>query len=72
MRGAFSPDNGSAPGAPVLVVESATGARPRLSTPWSSSVPPRWHCLLLTWATGSGKIASLLNKIVDTVANMVT
>ena len=28
--------------------------------------------LLLTWATGSGKIASLLNKIVDTVANMVT
>ena len=28
--------------------------------------------LLLTWATGSGKIASLLDKVVDTVANMVT
>ncbi len=28
--------------------------------------------LLLTWATGTGKIASLLDKIVDTVANMVT
>lgn len=28
--------------------------------------------LLLTWATGSGKIASLLDKMVDTVANMVT
>lgn len=27
--------------------------------------------LLLTWATGSGKIASLLDKVVDTVANMV-
>ena len=27
--------------------------------------------LLLTWATGSGRIASLLNKVVDTVANMV-
>ena len=28
--------------------------------------------LLLTWATGSGKIAWLLDKMVDTVANMVT
>ena len=28
--------------------------------------------MLLTWATGSGKIASLLDKVVDTVANMVT
>ena len=28
--------------------------------------------LLLTWATGSGKIASLLDKVVDTVAGMVT
>ena len=28
--------------------------------------------LLLTWATGTGKIAWLLNKMVDTVANMVT
>ena len=28
--------------------------------------------MLLTWATGSGKISSLLNKVVDTVANMVT
>ena len=27
--------------------------------------------MLLAWATGSGKIASLLDKIVDTVANMV-
>ena len=27
--------------------------------------------LLLTWATGSGKIAWLLDKMVDTVANMV-
>lgn len=27
--------------------------------------------LLLAWATGSGKIASLLDKVVDTVANMV-
>jgi len=27
--------------------------------------------MLLTWATGSGKIASLLDKVVDTVANMV-
>ena len=27
--------------------------------------------LVLTWATGSGKIASLLDKVVDTVANMV-
>ena len=27
--------------------------------------------LLLTWATGSGKITSLLDKVVDTVANMV-
>ena len=27
--------------------------------------------LLLTWATGTGKIASLLDKVVDTVANMV-
>lgn len=27
--------------------------------------------LLLTWATGSGKIAALLDKMVDTVANMV-
>ena len=27
--------------------------------------------LLLAWATGSGKIASLLDKIVDTVAKMV-
>ena len=27
--------------------------------------------LLLTWATGSGKIASLLDHVVDTVANMV-
>ena len=27
--------------------------------------------LLLTWATGSGRIAWLLNKMVDTVANMV-
>lgn len=28
--------------------------------------------LLLAWATGSGKISALLDKIVDTVANMVT
>lgn len=28
--------------------------------------------LLLTWATGSGKIAWLLDKMVDTVANMVS
>ncbi len=28
--------------------------------------------LLLTWATGSGKIAALLDKVVDTVANMVS
>lgn len=28
--------------------------------------------LLLAWATGSGKISSLLDKIVDTVAGMVT
>ncbi|MCY4665285.1 MAG: DUF4244 domain-containing protein [Acidimicrobiaceae bacterium] len=27
--------------------------------------------LLLTWATGSGKIAWLLNKMVDTVGDMV-
>ena len=27
--------------------------------------------LLLTWATGSGKIAELLDKMVDTVADMV-
>lgn len=27
--------------------------------------------LVLAWATGSGKIASLLDKVVDTVANMV-
>ncbi len=27
--------------------------------------------LLLTWATGSGKIAWLLDKMVDTIANMV-
>ncbi len=27
--------------------------------------------LLLTWATGSGKIAWLLDQMVDTVANMV-
>ena len=27
--------------------------------------------LLLAWATGSGKIATLLDKVVDTVANMV-
>ncbi len=27
--------------------------------------------LLLTWATGSGRIAWLLDKMVDTVANMV-
>lgn len=27
--------------------------------------------LLLTWATGSGKITSLLDKMVDTVAGMV-
>ncbi len=27
--------------------------------------------LLLTWATGSGKIAALLDKMVDTVADMV-
>ena len=27
--------------------------------------------LLLTWATGSGKIGWLLDKMVDTVANMV-
>lgn len=27
--------------------------------------------LLLAWATGSGKIASLLDKVVDTVTNMV-
>ena len=27
--------------------------------------------LVLTWATGSGKIASLLDKVVDTVANMI-
>ena len=27
--------------------------------------------LLLTWAAGSGKIAGLLDKMVDTVANMV-
>lgn len=28
--------------------------------------------LLLTWATGSGKVAWLLDKMVDTVANMVS
>ena len=28
--------------------------------------------LLLTWATGSGKIGWLLDKMVDTVANMVS
>lgn len=28
--------------------------------------------LLLTWATGTGKIAWLLDKMVDTVANMVS
>ena len=28
--------------------------------------------LLLTWATGSGRIAWLLDKMVDTVANMVS
>ncbi|MXW97184.1 MAG: DUF4244 domain-containing protein [Acidimicrobiaceae bacterium] len=28
--------------------------------------------LLLTWATSSGKIAWLLDKMVDTVANMVS
>lgn len=28
--------------------------------------------LLLTWATGSGKIAWLLDKMVDTIANMVS
>lgn len=27
--------------------------------------------LLVTWATGSGKIGWLLDKMVDTVANMV-
>lgn len=27
--------------------------------------------LLLAWATGSGRIASLLDKVVDTVANMI-
>ena len=27
--------------------------------------------LVLAWATGSGKIASLLDKVVDTVAGMV-
>ncbi|MXW95219.1 MAG: DUF4244 domain-containing protein [Acidimicrobiaceae bacterium] len=27
--------------------------------------------LLLTWATGSGRIGWLLDKMVDTVANMV-
>ena len=27
--------------------------------------------LVLTWATGSGKIGWLLDKMVDTVANMV-
>lgn len=27
--------------------------------------------LLLTWATGSGKIAWLLDKMVDTIAGMV-
>lgn len=27
--------------------------------------------MLLAWATGSGKIATLLDKVVDTVANMV-
>ena len=27
--------------------------------------------LLLTWATGSGKIGWLLDKMVDTIANMV-
>ena len=28
--------------------------------------------LLLTWATGSGRIGWLLDKMVDTVANMVS
>ena len=28
--------------------------------------------LLLAWATGSGRIASLLNKVVDAVSDMVT
>ncbi len=28
--------------------------------------------LLLTWATGSGKIGWLLDKMVDTIANMVS
>ncbi|MCY3619660.1 MAG: DUF4244 domain-containing protein [Acidimicrobiaceae bacterium] len=28
--------------------------------------------LLVTWATGSGKIGWLLDKMVDTVANMVS
>ena len=28
--------------------------------------------LLLAWATGSGKVSSLLDKVVDRVADMVT
>ena len=28
--------------------------------------------LLLAWATGSGKVSSLLDKVVDSVADMVT
>ena len=28
--------------------------------------------LLLTWATGSGKIGELFNKVLDTIADMVT